>query len=98
MNHKRVAVHEPVGVAALITPWNVPFYVGIGKIVAALLAGCTVVLKPAPDTPGSGGALFGELAKEAGFPDGVVNVVFGKDPAMAGEMPQPVMRQAVSLG
>lgn len=86
MNHKRIAVHEPVGVAALITPWNVPFYVGIGKIVAALLAGCTVVLKPAPDTPGSGGALFGELAKEAGFPDGVVNVVFGKDPAMAGEM------------
>jgi aldehyde dehydrogenase (NAD+) len=81
----RVAVHEPVGVVAAITPWNVPLYVNIGKVVAALLAGCTVILKPAPDTPGMG-AIFGELAKEAGFPDGVINVVFGKDPAEAGEM------------
>ena len=85
MTHHRVAVYEPVGVVAAITPWNVPLYVNIGKVVAALLAGCTVILKPAPDTPG-GGAIFGELAKEAGFPDGVVNVVFGQDPALAGEM------------
>ncbi|HEX8055082.1 MAG TPA: aldehyde dehydrogenase family protein, partial [Novosphingobium sp.] len=82
---KRVAVYEPVGVVAAITPWNVPLYVNIGKVVAALLAGCTVILKPAPDTPGAG-AIFGELAKEAGFPDGVINVVFGADPALAGEM------------
>jgi aldehyde dehydrogenase (NAD+) len=82
---QRVAVYEPVGVVAAITPWNVPLYVNIGKVVAALLAGCTVILKPAPDTPGAG-AIFGELAKEAGFPDGVINVVFGKDPAEAGEM------------
>jgi aldehyde dehydrogenase (NAD+) len=81
----RVAVYEPIGVVAAITPWNVPLYVNIGKVVAALLAGCTVILKPAPDTPGAG-AIFGELAKEAGFPDGVINVVFGKDPAEAGEM------------
>ena len=81
----RVAVYEPVGVVAAITPWNVPLYVNIGKVIAALLAGCTVILKPAPDTPGAG-AIFGELAKEAGFPDGVINVVFGKDPAEAGEM------------
>ncbi len=85
MNHKRVAVHEPVGVCGLITPWNVPLYVNVGKIVAALLAGCTVILKPAPDTPGMG-AIFGELATEAGFPAGVINVVFGQDPALAGEM------------
>ncbi|MFA7585657.1 MAG: aldehyde dehydrogenase family protein [Novosphingobium sp.] len=85
MQHKRVAVYEPVGVCGLITPWNVPLYVNIGKIVAALLAGCTVVLKPAPDTPGEG-AIFGELAAEAGFPAGVINVVFGSDPALAGEM------------
>jgi aldehyde dehydrogenase (NAD+) len=82
---QRIAVHEPIGVVAAITPWNVPLYVNIGKVVAALLAGCTVILKPAPDTPGAG-AIFGELAKEAGFPDGVINVVFGKDPAEAGEM------------
>lgn len=85
MNHKRVAVYEPVGVVGLITPWNVPLYVNIGKVVAALLAGCTIILKPAPDTPGMG-AIFGELAAEAGFPAGVVNVVFGSDPALAGEM------------
>ena len=85
MNHHRIAVYEPVGVAALITPWNVPLYVNIGKVVAALLAGCTIILKPAPDTPGMG-AIFGELAAEAGFPAGVVNVVFGSDPAQAGEM------------
>ena len=54
-------------------------------MIAALLAGCTVILKPAPDTPGMG-AIFGELAAEAGFPAGVVNVVFGSDPAEAGEM------------
>jgi aldehyde dehydrogenase (NAD+) len=81
---KRVAVYEPIGVVAAITPWNVPLYVNIGKVVAALLAGCTVILKPAPDTPGAG-AIFGELAKEAGFPDGVINVIFGSDPAEAGE-------------
>lgn len=85
MQNRRLAVREPVGVCGLITPWNVPLYVNIGKVVAALLAGCTIVLKPAPNTPGMG-AIFGELAIEAGFPPGVVNVVFGKDPALAGEM------------
>ncbi len=82
---KRIGVHEPIGVVGAITPWNVPLYVNVGKVVAALLAGCTVILKPAPDTPGMG-AIFGELAKEAGFPDGVINVVFGADAALAGEM------------
>src|SRR5208282_3287252 len=65
--------------------WNVPLYVDVGKVVSALLAGCTVILKPAPNTPGIG-ALFGELAARAGFPAGVFNVVTGADPAMAGEM------------
>ncbi|MEZ5744111.1 MAG: aldehyde dehydrogenase family protein [Sphingomonadaceae bacterium] len=83
--HKRIGVREAIGVVAAITPWNVPLYVNIGKVVAALLAGCTVILKPAPDTPGMG-SIFGELAKEAGFPAGVINVVFGSDPAEAGEM------------
>jgi aldehyde dehydrogenase (NAD+) len=78
-------VYEAVGVVGAITPWNVPLYVNVGKVVAALLAGCTVILKPAPNTPGMG-AIFGELAKEAGFPAGVLNVVFGEDPALAGEM------------
>ncbi len=82
---QRKAVYEAVGVVAAITPWNVPLYVNVGKVVAALLAGCTVILKPAPNTPGMG-AIFGELAIEAGFPAGVLQVVFGSDPALAGEM------------
>jgi aldehyde dehydrogenase (NAD+) len=82
---ERIVIHEPLGVVAAITPWNVPLYVNIGKVIAAFLAGCTVVLKPAPDTPLMG-SIMGELAIEAGFPPGVFNVVTSADPAMAGEM------------
>ena len=81
----RIVVHEPIGVVAAITPWNVPLYVNVGKVIAALLAGCTVVLKPAPDTPLMG-SVMGELALKAGLPKGVFNVVTSLDPAMAGEM------------
>ena len=81
----RKAVYEPVGVVAAITPWNFPLYVNAEKVVSALLAGCTVILKPAPDTP-LAGAIYGELAAEAGFPRGVLNVITGSDPAMAGDM------------
>ena len=83
-SHRKV-VYEAVGVVGAITPWNVPLYVDVGKVVSALLAGCTVILKPAPNTPGIG-ALFGELAAAAGFPNGVLNVITGSDPVMAGEM------------
>ncbi len=79
----RLVVRESKGVAGAITPWNVPLYVNIGKVVAGLLAGCTMVLKPAPDTPLSA-SVMGELAIEAGFPKGVFNVVTSSDPAMAG--------------
>ena len=82
---QRWVVRESMGVAGAITPWNVPLYVNIGKVVAGLLAGCTMVLKPAPDTPLSG-SIMGELALEAGFPKGVFNVVTSSDPVMAGEM------------
>lgn len=81
----RTIVHEPLGVVGAITPWNVPLYVNIGKVMGALLAGCTVVLKPAPDTPMLG-SIMGELASEAGFPPGVFNVITSGDMAMAGEM------------
>jgi aldehyde dehydrogenase (NAD+) len=82
---KRVVVHEPLGVVGAITPWNVPLYVNIGKVVAGLLAGCTVILKPAPDTPAMA-SFMGELAAAAGFPPGVFNVITSSHPAMAGEM------------
>jgi aldehyde dehydrogenase (NAD+) len=81
----RLVVRESMGVAGAITPWNVPLYVNIGKVVAGLLAGCTMVLKPAPDTPLTG-SIMGELAMEAGFPKGVFNVITSSDPATAGEM------------
>lgn len=77
----RILMREAAGVVGAITPFNVPFYVNIEKTVSALLAGCTVVLKPAPDTPALG-AIWGEMAREAGFPAGVLNVVTGADPAL----------------
>ena len=83
--HRRIVAKEPAGVVGAIIPWNVPFYITVGKVIPALLAGCTVILKPAPETPLIG-AIVGELAHEAGFPPGVLNVVTGKDPAMLGEM------------
>jgi aldehyde dehydrogenase (NAD+) len=82
---ERRVVYEPIGVVGAITPWNIPFYISFGKVVSALLAGCTVVLKSAPETPAAG-ALIGELAAEADFPAGVLNVISAKDPAEAGEM------------
>jgi aldehyde dehydrogenase (NAD+) len=81
----RIVVYEAVGVVGAITPWNAPLFVNIAKVVSGLLAGCTIVLKPAPDTPGAA-AVLGELAAEAGFPAGVFNVVTSRHPAMAGEM------------
>lgn len=68
--------YEPVGVAALITPWNVPFMLTTWKLGPCLAAGNTAVIKPAEMTPLSV-SLLGEIAKEAGIPDGVVNVIHG---------------------
>ncbi|RLL43739.1 aldehyde dehydrogenase [Oceanobacillus piezotolerans] len=69
--------YEPVGVAALITPWNVPFMLTTWKLGPCLAGGNTAVIKPAENTPLSV-SLLGEIAKEAGIPDGVVNVVQGQ--------------------
>ncbi|GAA0382950.1 aldehyde dehydrogenase [Acrocarpospora corrugata] len=65
---------EPVGVVAAVVPWNVPQFVIMTKLAPALVAGCTVVIKPAPETP-LDGYLLGEMIKEAGIPDGVVSIV-----------------------
>ena len=71
---RTVVTHRPVGVAALVTPWNFPAAMATRKIAPALAAGCTVVLKPASETPITAIAIAHLLA-EAGIPDGVVNVV-----------------------
>jgi phenylacetaldehyde dehydrogenase len=69
-------LREPVGVVGQIVPWNFPFVMGVAKIAPALAVGCTVVLKPAEQTPLTTIRL-GELIAEAGFPEGVVNIVTG---------------------
>lgn len=76
-------VHEPVGVVGQIIPWNFPLAMASWKLGAALATGCTVVIKPAEQTPLS--LLYAaQLLKQAGFPDGVVNIVPGFGP-VAGE-------------
>ncbi|MEU8266591.1 aldehyde dehydrogenase [Sphaerisporangium sp. NPDC049002] len=65
---------EPVGVVAAVVPWNVPQFVIMTKLAPALIAGCTVVVKPAPETP-LDSYLLAEMIKESGVPDGVVNIV-----------------------
>jgi succinate-semialdehyde dehydrogenase/glutarate-semialdehyde dehydrogenase len=69
-----LTVRQPIGVSLLVTPWNFPAAMATRKIGPALAAGCTVVLKPAEDTPLTALAMAA-LLKEAGVPDGVVNVV-----------------------
>ena len=69
-------VREPVGVVGQIIPWNFPLLMAAWKLGPALATGCTVVLKPAEQTPLTA-LLLGELIQEAGIPDGVVNIVPG---------------------
>src|ERR1700733_3963314 len=69
-------VRDPVGVVGQIIPWNFPLLMAAWKLGPALASGCTVVLKPAEQTPLSA-LLLGELIQEAGIPDGVVNIVTG---------------------
>jgi aldehyde dehydrogenase (NAD+) len=71
-------VEEPVGVVGIISPWNYPLHLSTRALAPALALGNTVVLKPASDTPITGGLLLADIADEAGLPDGVVNVVTGK--------------------
>lgn len=85
-NDTRVVVlKEPIGVCAAITPWNFPSAMITKKAGPALAAGCTMVLKPAPDTPYSALAMV-ELAIEAGVPRGVLSVVTGAATEVGGEL------------
>lgn len=73
-DRRLMAIKQPVGVCAAITPWNFPLAMITRKIAPALAVGCTVVVKPAEDTPLTALALA-ELARQAGFPPGVINVL-----------------------
>ena len=74
-----VVHQEPVGVVAAITPWNYPLHQIVAKVAPALAAGCTVVVKPAEDTP-LVARLFADAVHEAGLPAGVFNLVTGLGP------------------
>ena len=77
---RTIVTARPVGVAALVTPWNFPAAMATRKVAPALAAGCTVVLKPAVETPLTALAIA-RILTAAGVPDGVVNVVPTTDPA-----------------
>src|SRR5215211_3618107 len=86
--NKIIVIHQPVGVALLVTPWNFPAAMAARKIGPALAAGCTIILKPASETPLTALALAA-LMEEAGLPAGVVNVLPSRQsgkvvPAMLG--------------
>lgn len=80
-----LCIKQPVGVVACITPWNFPNAMLTRKIAPALAAGCTVVCKPANETPLSALAL-GELANRAGIPKGVINILAGNTAEIGGEL------------
>ncbi|MBX9462948.1 MAG: NAD-dependent succinate-semialdehyde dehydrogenase [Aquamicrobium sp.] len=78
-SHNILVDHEPIGISVLITPWNFPAAMATRKIGPALAAGCTVILKPASETPLTAYAMA-RLGEEAGVPAGVVNVVTTTNP------------------
>jgi succinate-semialdehyde dehydrogenase/glutarate-semialdehyde dehydrogenase len=78
-SHKILVDHEPIGISVLITPWNFPAAMATRKIGPALAAGCTVILKPASETPLTAYAMA-RLGEEAGVPAGVVNVLTARNP------------------
>ncbi len=93
----RIIVHrQPIGVVGAITPWNFPLAMITRKVSPALAVGCTVVVKPAPDTPLSALALAA-LAQEAGFPDGVLNVITGDAEAIGKELTSNPLVRAITF-
>jgi succinate-semialdehyde dehydrogenase/glutarate-semialdehyde dehydrogenase len=93
-----LVIKQPVGVTAAITPWNFPNAMITRKVAPALAAGCTVVLKPAEQTPLSALALA-ELAERAGMPKGVLNIITGDAPAIGAELTSnPLVRKITFTG
>ncbi|HEX3615873.1 MAG TPA: aldehyde dehydrogenase family protein [Solirubrobacteraceae bacterium] len=92
-----LVVRRPVGVVAGIVPWNVPIRSEVKKVIPALLAGCPIVLKPAPETP-LGAARLVEICSEAGVPDGVVNLVLGDGTTGEYLVKHPLVRKVAFTG
>ncbi len=93
-----VVIKQPIGVIAAITPWNFPLAMITRKVCPAIAAGCTVVCKPAPDTPLSALALA-ELGERAGLPAGVLNIITGDATKIGPEMTaSPLVRGLTFTG
>ena len=86
MRSHRWVRREAAGVVGAITPWNVPHQINLAKVGPALAAGCTVVLKPAPDTPWCASVLGRLAAEETDIPAGVLNVVTSSDPVLGARL------------
>ncbi|MFZ1900865.1 MAG: NAD-dependent succinate-semialdehyde dehydrogenase, partial [Azonexus sp.] len=98
VDKRLVVIKQAIGVCAAITPWNFPLAMITRKVAPALAAGCTVVVKPAEQTPLTALALA-VLAEEAGFPPGVFNVLTGDPVAIGGELTaSPVVRKLSFTG
>lgn len=91
-----VVVHEPIGVCVLITPWNWPINQIVCKVGPALLAGCTMILKPSEIAPLSA-QLFAEMVEEAGFPKGVFNMIHGTGVAIGDALTSHVEVDMISF-
>ena len=82
---KRIVRKEAAGVVAAITPWNFPLQIILAKVIPALAAGCTIILKPATETPWTA-TVFGRLvAEHTDIPAGVLNVITSEDPVLIGD-------------
>lgn len=97
-DQRLLVLKQPIGVCAAITPWNFPAAMITRKISPALAVGCTVVVKPAEDTPLTALALA-VLAEKAGFPPGVINIITGDAEAIGSEMTSnPIVRKVSFTG
>lgn len=98
VDRRLMVIRQPIGVCAAITPWNFPAAMITRKVAPALAAGCTVVVKPAEQTPFTALALA-ELAQQAGFPPGVFNVLTGDPVAIGGVLTgSPIVRKLSFTG
>ena len=88
---------EPLGVIGIISPWNFPFHLSMRSIAPALATGNTVVLKPASDTPVTGGTLLGAIFEAAGAPAGTINVVVGAGSEIGDAMVAHPIPQMISF-
>jgi succinate-semialdehyde dehydrogenase/glutarate-semialdehyde dehydrogenase len=94
----QLVIKEPIGVVAAFTPWNFPINQAIKKVAAAIAAGCSIIVKGPEETPGSLAALF-KCFGDAGFPPGVVNLVYGVPADISSYLiPHPIVRKISFTG